>query len=133
MNKIKTTALAVMRSIKQAFNQDTIEMAIPDNLTRNTVAIYQVKPSNDICEELFFYIRKNELDIITDIEMIGKNAKIKGEVAVDLIYPYQFQTETDLTVKMKETSASICGLLTMQAEKAKQMTLFSDLATDYNT
>jgi len=121
-----------MTSIKQTF-EAIVEKALPDELTRNTVAIYQVKPSNDICEELFFYVRKNDLDIITDIEMIGKNAKIEGEVAVDLIYPYQFQTGADLTVKVKETATSIYGLLTMQAEKANQMTLFGDLATDYNT
>jgi len=131
MENTQTAARTVKTSIQQTFNP-IVEKTLPDKLVHNTVAIFQVEPSDDICNELFFYIRKNELDMITDIEMIGKNAKLKGEVAVDLIYPYQFQTETDLTVKIKETAKSIYGLLNMQAEKAKQLTLFNDVVTDYN-
>jgi hypothetical protein len=92
------------------------------------VAIYEVVPSADVCKSLFFYVRKNELDLVTDIELIGSNAKLEGEVAVDLIYPYQFQTTRDLETKVTELTTSICNLLKQQVEESKQMSFFETVA-----
>lgn len=104
--------------------------AVPQDLVNNTVAIFEVVPSEVTCESLFFYVRKNQLDTVTDIEMIGTNAIVPDKIAVDLIYPYQFDTEKDLEVKVVELSTSIFALLNQQLEESKQMSLFN--MTEYS-
>tara|TARA_B100000287_G_scaffold353156_1_gene342833 strand:- start:621 stop:938 length:318 start_codon:yes stop_codon:yes gene_type:complete len=103
---------------------------VPQDLVKNTVAIFEVVPSEVTCESLFFYVRKNQLDTVTDIEMIGENAIVPEKIAVDLIYPYQFDTEKDLETKVVEIATSIFALLNQQVEESKQMSLFD--VTEYS-
>ena len=120
MKNLTTALTQILTNLFDHFS----EKDLPVNLTHNTVSIYEVEPSTDVCKSLFFYVRKNELDLITDIELIGSNAKLPGEVAVDLIYPYQFHTVEDLKTKVTELTSSICNLLKQQIEESKQMSLF---------
>ena len=110
--------------------ENVSQKAVPQDLTRNTIAIFEVVPSEVTCESLFFYVRKNQLDTITDIEMVGKNAIVEDKIAVDLIYPYQFDTEKDLEAKVAEFATSIFALLNQQVEESKQMSLFN--MTEYS-
>ena len=120
---------ALAQILQTRFDNYTTK-AVPQDLVKNTVTIFEVVPSEVTCESLFFYVRKNQLDIVTDIEMIGKNAIVPDKIAVDLIYPYQFNTEKDLEAKVVELSTSIFALLNQQVEESKQMSLF-DMA-DYS-
>ena len=79
---------ALAQILQTRFDNYT-KKAVPQDLVKNTVAIFEVVPSEVTCESLFFYVRKNQLDTVTDIEMIGENAIVPEKIAVDLIYPYQ--------------------------------------------
>ncbi len=127
MENLTTALTQILTNLFDNFS----EKELPVNLTHNTVVIYEVVPSADVCKSLFFYVRKNELDLITDIELVGSNAHLPGEVAVDLIYPYQFRNAEDLKTKVSELTESICNLLKQQVEESKQLSLFSTVA-DYS-
>ncbi len=120
---------ALDQILKTRFDNYT-KKAVPQDLVKNTVAIFEVVPSEVTCESLFFYVRKNQLDTVTDIEMIGENAIVPEKIAVDLIYPYQFDTEKDLETKVVEIATSIFALLNQQVEESKQMSLFD--VTEYS-
>lgn len=82
---------------------------IPEALKNNTIAIFDLGKPN--CNSKFIdscvcYIRNNALGIVTDFELIYRSSKYEDHMSIQLIYPHEFSTTSDLVNKFEKRSSS---------------------------